>query len=90
MWLVPEIYISCQGTLVEIFSQIFFPLFQPFQKYRSLATKVLIQMATKLKAIPWVVNIPMKHAMIVGFDTYHEKEGDMRGASVGALVNVAI
>lgn len=43
-------------------------------------------MAAKLKGIPWTVKIPLKGAMIVGFDTYHEKEGDNRAASVGALV----
>jgi len=47
---------------------------------------VVVQMATKFKATPWTVQIPIKEAMVVGFDTYHEKEGDTRGASIGALV----
>jgi hypothetical protein len=61
-------------------------LFQPPQKYRSIATKVVIQMAAKLKGIPWTVKNPVKNLMVVGFDTYHDKEGDRRGSSVGALV----
>ena len=32
------------------------------------------------------VKIPVKGTMVVGFDTYHDKEGDNRRASVGALV----
>lgn len=55
-------------------------------KLKSIATKVLIQIASKLKASPWLVTVPIKNAMVVGFDVYHKKEGNIRGCSVGALV----
>lgn len=44
-------------------------------------------MATKMKATPWTVKIPLKSAMVIGFDTYHEKDGDRRGSSIGAFVS---
>ncbi len=44
-------------------------------------------MLTKNGSIPWVVNIPFKNdTMVIGYDVYHEKEGDMRQPSFGALV----
>lgn len=57
-----------------------------------MSTKILIQIATKLGAVPWTVTIPLKKGttMVVGFDTYHEKVGDYRGESVGALVSKAL
>jgi len=54
------------------------------QTFRSTATKVLIQMTTKLGGAPWSVKIPMKKTMIVGFDTYHDAGNG--GKSVGAIV----
>ena len=54
------------------------------QTFRSTATKVLIQMTTKLGGAPWSVKIPMKNTMIVGFDTYHDPGNG--GKSVGAIV----
>lgn len=54
-------------------------------KYRSFATKILVQMATKLGAKPWALKIPPKNVMVAGFDTYHKKEGDRRGQSFGAF-----
>jgi aubergine-like protein len=51
----------------------------------SIATKVLVQMTTKLGGAPWTVKIPFKvPIMVVGFDTYHDEAH--RGHSVGALV----
>lgn len=54
------------------------------QTFRSTATKVLIQMTTKLGGAPWSVKIPMKNSMVVGFDTYHDSGN--AGKSVGAIV----
>ena len=48
-------------------------------------TKVAVQIACKLGAVPWAVRIPMKKAMVVGFDTYHKKMGDRNAPSIGAL-----
>ncbi|CAG2180514.1 unnamed protein product, partial [Oppiella nova] len=50
----------------------------------SVCTKVVIQMATKLGAEPWVLKIPPKSIMIVGYDTYHDSS--QKGRSVGAFV----
>ena len=52
--------------------------------YMSMATKVVTQMACKLGAEPWALEIPFKGAMVVGYDTYHDSA--RRGESVGALV----
>ena len=52
--------------------------------YMSMATKVVTQMACKLGAEPWTLEIPFKGAMVVGYDTYHDSA--RRGESVGALV----
>jgi len=52
--------------------------------YLTLATKVVTQMACKLGAEPWALQIPFKGAMVVGYDTYHDSA--RRGESVGALV----
>merc|ERR1712059_131182 len=50
----------------------------------SMATKVVTQMACKMGAEPWTVEIPFKNSMVVGYDTYHDSA--RRGESVGALV----
>jgi len=52
--------------------------------YMSMATKVVTQMACKMGAEPWALEIPFKGAMVVGYDTYHDSA--RRGESVGALV----
>lgn len=59
------------------------------KKYRSVASKVVIQMTTKMGGTPWSVNIPLKETMIVGFDTYHDtaKAGKSIGAMVATLDN---
>ena len=54
-------------------------------KAKSFATKILVQMATKLGAKPWGLKIPPKNVMVAGFDTYHKKDGDRRGKSFGAF-----
>ncbi|XP_059092216.1 piwi-like protein Siwi [Tigriopus californicus] len=54
------------------------------KKYKSVASKVVIQMTTKMGGTPWCVKIPMTKAMIVGFDTYHDTT--KAGMSVGAMV----
>ncbi|XP_065565828.1 piwi-like protein Siwi [Artemia franciscana] len=38
----------------------------------SVATKVMIQMCAKLGGEPWGVQIPLKDAMVVGFDSWHD------------------
>ena len=54
------------------------------QNFRSTASKVLIQMTTKLGGAPWSVEIPLQKTMVIGFDTYHDTAN--AGKSVGALV----
>ena len=54
-------------------------------KYASFATKIVVQMASKLGAKPWAVKIPPKEVMVAGFDTYHKKDGDRQGRSFGAF-----
>jgi len=50
----------------------------------SVATKVAIQVSCKLGGAPWAVKIPLKKAMVIGYDTYHDTVN--RAKSVGALV----
>jgi len=56
------------------------------KKYSSIAIKIIIQMATKLRGVPWKVDIPFKNVMIAGFDVFHDKNGYHKGQSVGAFV----
>ena len=49
----------------------------------STATKILIQMATKLGARPWLVKIPPKDVMVAGYDA--QKNKDRGGKSFGAF-----
>ena len=58
---------STMGGENHLFSQ------QP-AKYQSLAAKVLVQMATKMKVAPWVMKIRPKKMMVVGFDTCQGKK----------------
>jgi len=51
----------------------------------SVATKVAIQMAAKLGAEPWGVEIPIKDVMVIGYDSYHDS--NQRGLAVGAVVS---
>lgn len=51
----------------------------------SICTKIGIQMAAKLGAEPWVLNIPPKKMMVCGYDTYHDSF--QKGRSVGAFVS---
>jgi len=50
----------------------------------SVATKVALQMNCKLGGELWAVKIPLKNAMVVGFDAYHDTL--QKNKSVGALV----
>jgi len=50
----------------------------------SVATKVAIQMNSKLGGEPWAVKIPLKDTMVIGYDTYHDSA--QKGRSVGAVV----
>ena len=54
------------------------------KSYTSMAAKVVTQMACKIGAEPWALEIPVKGTMVVGYDTYHDST--RRGESVGALV----
>jgi aubergine-like protein len=54
------------------------------QNFNSTATKVLIQMTSKMGGAPWKVSIPLQKTMVIGFDTYHDTAN--AGSSVGALV----
>jgi len=51
----------------------------------SVAVKIAIQMATKLGAEPWKLNLPTKTLMIVGYDTFHDTVNKKK--SVGALIS---
>ena len=42
------------------------------QQLMSVCTKVGIQVATKLGAVPWAFKIPPKNLMVIRFDTYHD------------------
>lgn len=51
---------------------------------QSIATKVAIQMNAKLGGLPWMVKLPVKGLMTVGFDvSLHPRD---KSRSVGALV----
>ncbi|RWS19309.1 piwi-like protein 1, partial [Leptotrombidium deliense] len=50
----------------------------------SVCTKIGIQMAVKIGAEPWMLNIPPKSLMVVGYDTYHDSTRG--GQSVGGFV----
>merc|ERR1740128_890233 len=50
----------------------------------SVATKIALQMNCKLGGQLWAVKIPLKNAMVVGFDVYHDTL--QKNKSVGALV----
>ncbi|XP_057371400.1 piwi-like protein Siwi [Daphnia carinata] len=52
-------------------------------KLMSIATKVMIQIASKLGAEPWRVLVPSTKWMVVGYDTYHDAR---QRKAVGAFV----
>lgn len=54
------------------------------QKHRTFATKILLQMSTKLGGVPWKVQIPTSDLCVVGYDTYHDTAN--KKMSFGALV----
>ena len=49
----------------------------------SVATKVMTQIACKMGAEPWRIDIPPLPWMIVGYDTYHDAR---QRTAVGAFV----
>ncbi|KAK4016032.1 hypothetical protein OUZ56_030995 [Daphnia magna] len=53
------------------------------RKQMSVATKVMTQIACKLGAEPWRVDVPNKPWMIAGYDTYHDARAT---TAVGAFV----
>uniref|UniRef100_A0A1A9VI45 Aubergine n=1 Tax=Glossina austeni TaxID=7395 RepID=A0A1A9VI45_GLOAU len=50
----------------------------------SIATKVVIQMNAKLMGSPWMINLPLRGLMTVGFDVCHSAKD--KNKSYGALV----
>lgn len=53
----------------------------------SIATKVVIQLNCKLGGAPWIVNIPVQHMMIIGYDVCHDPKDKRKsfGATVCSL-----
>lgn len=51
---------------------------------KSIATKVIIQINCKLGGIPWMITIPVKGLMTVGFDVTHDTQD--RSKSFGAFI----
>lgn len=54
------------------------------RRARGASVKIAIQLAAKVGGEPWFVNLPLKNAMICGYDTYHDTTH--RGRSFGAFV----
>ena len=50
----------------------------------SIATKVMIQINSKLGGAPWMINFPLKGTMTIGFDVTHDTSD--RSKSYGAFV----
>nr|QID20004.1 aubergine [Drosophila buzzatii] len=50
----------------------------------SIATKVVIQMNAKLMGAPWMIELPLRDLMTVGFDVCHSSKN--KNKSYGALV----
>ncbi|XP_025413439.1 piwi-like protein Siwi isoform X2 [Sipha flava] len=50
----------------------------------SVITKIAIQINSKLGCAPWLVKIPRKNMLIIGFDVCHDKQN--KNKSFGALV----
>ncbi|XP_037929058.1 protein aubergine-like [Teleopsis dalmanni] len=50
----------------------------------SIATKVVIQMNAKLRGIPWMIDLPLKGLMTIGFDVCHSSKD--KNTSYSALV----
>ncbi|KAK9506113.1 hypothetical protein O3M35_008106 [Rhynocoris fuscipes] len=53
-------------------------------RLRSVTQKILLQMNCKIGGALWAVDIPVKNAMVVGLDTFHDTA--RQGKSVGAIV----
>ncbi|XP_050431012.1 piwi-like protein Siwi [Adelges cooleyi] len=51
----------------------------------SVATKIAVQINCKIGGAPWLVKIPKKGMMIVGYDVYHTQKGKKK-MSYGALI----
>ena len=54
------------------------------RKGRSASVKIAIQVAAKVGGEPWYADIPLKGAMVCGYDTYHDTAN--RGRSFGAFL----
>ena len=56
----------------------------------SVASKVAIQMATKLGGEPWGIKLPLRDLMVVGYDSFHDSlapSKDGTKLAVGAVVS---
>lgn len=42
------------------------------QKIRSITQKILLQMNCKLGGTLWSISVPLKSAMVIGIDSYHD------------------
>ncbi|CAO1306056.1 unnamed protein product [Diamesa serratosioi] len=54
------------------------------QGLMSVATKVAVQMFTKIEGVPWMISLPLNGLMTVGFDVTHDTRD--RSKSYGAFV----
>ena len=54
------------------------------RKAGGAATKIAIQIAAKIGAEPWYIDIPLRCCMVCGYDTYHDTAN--RGRSYGAFL----
>lgn len=79
-------YAALKGTCLELGvpSQVIIKRVLTHKNLGSIASKIAIQMSTKLGAIPWLVKIPVKGLMTVGFDVSIHPED--RSRSIGAMV----
>ena len=58
-------------------------------KTKSVITKIAIQMSCKLGGVAWAVEIPVRHVMFIGMDTFKDMSSSSRGdgrRSVSAFV----
>ncbi|XGW10333.1 hypothetical protein V3C99_012093 [Haemonchus contortus] len=55
------------------------------KNFGSIVLKIVLQMNCKMGGALWKVNIPMKNAMIVGYDLYHDST--LHGKTIGACVS---
>lgn len=73
---------SCErGLITQVVTS---RLMMDDRKANGAAVKIGIQLAAKVGGEPWHINLPLKGAMICGYDTYHDTAN--RGRSFGAFL----